>query len=329
MERSWPRRPRRTVAIVVAVVMSLLAGACGSDSRSAAPSTTVEAGADLVVTPANYELVAGRPQRVIAGVQSNADAKLLAFGTVEMSFAFLGTRDNQVKDPKADHTATARFLPIPGQDVDPDGSEPRLVAPSEAVGVYGTETTFDRPGFWAIGVTVVLDGQERRAAGAVEVRAEPRLPAVGDPAPRTDNPVLGADGVDPAAIDSRAAVGGIPDDELHRTSVRTALEAGSPVMVVVSTPVYCQSRFCGPITDSVQRLAERFGARMTFVHLEVWADFEGKVLSPAAAEWISAPGGDANEPWVFVVGADGIIRHRFDNVATDAELEAAAVDVLG
>jgi len=44
-------------------------------------------------------------------------------------------------------------------------------------------------------------------------------------------------------------------------------------MVVVSTPTYCQSRFCGPITDSVSALAQRYGDRMAFVHLEVWKNF--------------------------------------------------------
>jgi hypothetical protein len=34
--------------------------------------------------------------------------------------------------------------------------------------------------------------------------------------------------------------------------VADAIAAGRPVMVVGSTPVFCVSRFCGPITDAVQ-----------------------------------------------------------------------------
>ena len=51
-------------------------------------------------------------------------------------------------------------------------------------------------------------------------------------------------------------------------------------------------------------------------------------MNKAAAEWIYPPGTkDPREPWVFGVGRDGRISHRFDNVATDAELEQAVGDV--
>ena len=94
-------------------------------------------------------------------------------------------------------------------------------------------------------------------------------------------------------------------------------------MVVVSTPVFCVSRFCGPITDAVQELAQRYGDDVDFVHLEVWQDFETQTVNDAAAEWIwPDQRGDAAEPWVFLVGADGIILRRWDNVATEASMNA-------
>ena len=69
--------------------------------------------------------------------------------------------------------------------------------------------------------------------------------------------------------------------------------------------------------------AETFGDRMDFVHLEVWNDFEGRALNKEAAEWIYQEGADPKEPWVFLVAADGSVAARWDNVATDDELEAA------
>ena len=60
------------------------------------------------------------------------------------------------------------------------------------------------------------------------------------------------------------------------------------------------------------------------MHLEVWQDFEAQAVNPGAAEWIlPRDGSDAREPWVFVVGGDGIVLERFDNVVTDAELRRA------
>ncbi len=109
-----------------------------------------------------------------------------------------------------------------------------------------------------------------------------------------------------------------------------ALDAGRPFLVVVSTPTFCVSRFCGPITDSVQALADRFAdSEMAFIHLEVWEDFEANLVNAAAREWIEpTPETDGAEPWVFIGDADGIITHRFDNVATDAELLAATEATL-
>ncbi len=222
---------------------------------------------------------------------------------------------------------TARFLPIPGQRIDAAAPGPRFVEGSEAIGVYGaSDVGFDHPGFWQVNATATIEGRRHQAQAAFEVLERSAIPAPGEPAPRTEHPVAGPSGFDARSIDSRAS----PETPVHSTSIAAALDARRPLMVVVSTPTYCQSRFCGPITDSVSDLAKRHGAAMAFVHLEVWKDFEKGELNQAAAEWIYPPGTeDAREPWVFVVGRDGRISHRFDNVATDAELEQAAAEVIG
>jgi hypothetical protein len=81
------------------------------------------------------------------------------------------------------------------------------------------------------------------------------------------------------------------------------------------------SRFCGPITDLVAELAPRY-PKAAFVHVEVWQDFEKRQVNQAAADWLLRQG-DLHEPWVFVIGPDGKIVARFDNVAAKAEVEAA------
>jgi hypothetical protein len=193
--------------------------------------------------------------------------------------------------------------------------------------VYAAEdVTFDKAGYWGVRVRATIGGKDISANTPFEVVAEPQVPFPGEPAPRTENPLPGAADVEPEAIDSRAKDGaGVPDANLHETTVAAALAAGKPTVVVVSTPVYCVSQFCGPITDSVGRLAGAYADRAAFVHIEVWRDFEKKVVNPAAAEWISPRNrvGDTKEPWVFLIGGDGIVKQRFDNVVGDAALEDA------
>jgi hypothetical protein len=123
------------------------------------------------------------------------------------------------------------------------------------------------------------------------------------------------------AVDSRAGTAGdIPDPEMHRTTIAAALAAHRPVVAVFSTPVYCVSRFCGPVTDMVDELAKTYGDRASFVHVEIWRDFQGQAINKAAADWLLR-NNDLNEPWVFVIGADGKIVARFDNVVTKQEVE--------
>ncbi|MGH2765962.1 MAG: hypothetical protein ACRDKA_08645, partial [Actinomycetota bacterium] len=120
--------------------------------------------------------------------------------------------------------------------------------------------------------------------------------------------------------DSRAATGEIPDPELHRTTVADSVAAGHPALVVISTPVYCVSRFCGPLTDMAQDLAADYGDRAEFIHIEVWRDFENQVVNKGAADWILRED-ELQEPWVFLVGSNGRVVGRWDNVATRQEIE--------
>lgn len=330
-DRPGGRRPARAGAAALALTLALVVAACGGGAD--------EAGSGGHETPrftaqiASYELVANRAQRFIVGLVEDPEAggRLVSFGTVQLRFDYIGSRAERVEPAGTGPTATATFRPIPGQAIDAGAPGPRLVEPAEGVGVYGADgVRFDRPGFWQVTVTARIEDGEEQLVAPFEVLPEPRLPFPGSDAPRTANAVVGTPGVRPEAIDSRARDGApVPDPSLHRVSVADAIAAGRPVLVVVSTPVYCVSRFCGPITEAVEALAGRYQDRMAFVHLEVWEDFQAQKVSPAAAEWIvPRSGGDANEPWTFLVGRDGRVVARWDNVATEAELEAAVEAVL-
>ncbi len=325
-------RPRLLPSAAAMFAVAVLTAACGKGADG--PAVVKEGGADasseMAAQVASYELVAGRSGRFIVGLLAADQSRLVAFGTVQLRFTYLGDRGTAKPGGPEGPAVTARFLPIPGQEIDPAASGPRFVQGSEGIGVYGApDVTFDRPGFWQVSASATIEGKPKKTTAAFEVLERSPIPAPGDPAPRTENPVAGGGGVDLSSIDSRASSDApIPDPELHATTVAAALDAKRPLMVVVSTPTYCQSRFCGPITDSVSALAKRYGDHMAFVHLEVWKNFDKSEVNKAAAEWIYPPGTkDPREPWVFVIGRDGRIAQRFDNVATDLELERAVGDV--
>jgi hypothetical protein len=73
-----------------------------------------------------------------------------------------------------------------------------------------------------------------------------------------------------------------------------------------------------------------FGADLDFIHLEVWADYEAKDVNNAAADWIfPRNGGEASEPWVFLIDGTGTIVERWDNVASTAEMRDGIVSLIG
>jgi hypothetical protein len=182
---------------------------------------------------------------------------------------------------------------------------------------------FDQVGFWQVTADVTLgDGSTGTATASFPVVAKAAYPDIGQKAPNTKNWTT-ADvpkNITAEGLDSRAAGGEpIPDPLLHDASISDALAAGEPIVVVVATPLYCQSRFCGPVVDEVAALQKTYGDRATFVHLEVWRDFNKHQVNAAAADWVYRDP-DLTEPWVFLIGADGTIIDRWANVLDPREL---------
>lgn len=309
-----PRRP--WMALIVALG---LAGAGCSQEQKAVPRIPPER--MLRAEAAGYDLAAGEKSRFIVGLFTG-DELFVGYGTVAMSFSFLGAKDAS-GEPEPGPQTTGEFLLVPGTEPERVPDSPVAVPASKGRGVYAADMTFDRPGFWEVEVTAdVEDRGTLTATAAFQVLEAHRVPAPGGRAPNSHN--LTADSRDDApkeAVDSRWSEGSEPPDPLlHRTTIASSIERGRPALVVFSTPVYCVSRFCGPVTDMVAELARDYSDRANFIHVEIWRDFQNGEINEAAAEWLFRDD-DLREPWVFLIGANGRIRARWDNVATRAEIE--------
>ena len=320
-------RHRRALSALFAAV-ALTAAACGGGDgdTTAAPSPTdagSPTGTELNVAPASFDLAVGDDQRFLAGLFTS-DRNLILGGEVDMQFFYLGEQGATEATPEPVATTTGTFLPVPGKEPTGELTAPTTTSPADAAGVYETTVDFDRPGIWGVGITLTVDDEQLRGSATFPVADGHEVPAVGGSAPKVDNLTIDSD-TPRSTIDSRAQGdnGQVPDPQLHDTTVATAIEQGRPAVVVVSTPTYCVSQFCGPITETIESLEAEYDDVAEFVHLEVWADFNASELNDAAAAWIQTEQG-GNEPWVFFVGADGTVQARWDNVLDEAEL----VDIL-
>lgn len=310
---------------VVLVIVLMLSGCSSDDSSNNQPAGPDAETKNLNAQVASYDLAAGGKSRFIVGLFTS-DENFVSWGRVDLEFFYLGRNEASNAPEEVGPTGEGRFLPVP----DSGGGEfqpregPIAVPASEGRGVYEALVKFAKPGFWGVRVTVDFkDGPTQTADASFAVLPQHEVPTLGDQAPRTENLTIDSSDAPIEAVDSRAqGDGDVPDPELHESTVADSIRKGRPAVIVISTPVYCVSRFCGPITDMVASLSKEFGQSVDFIHIEVWRNFEKQVLNKGAADWIYR-GESAAEPWVFVVDGDGVIVERLDNVATADEIRAA------
>lgn len=307
----------RTNAAVAVAVLSLLAGACtskGNPDPTGSPDTT-----QLGASMASTDLYVGAPQRVLVGIlqQDQDGSHPVTGGSVRFAFSYLGPAGT---DPAvAGPSASANYVPAPGLAGSPAGT-PTPTDPSVSRGVYQAEgVAFDEPGLWEVAVSADIAGfGSQTLTTQFPVTNGPQLKAPGDKAFATKNLTVHSKGANPASIDSRALDGApIPDRELHEWTVAQALREHRPVLLIVATPTYCTSQFCGPDTDAVANLAKTYGDRAVFIHIEVYKTKPDPSLSAkdqingAALQWLEPVG---SEPWTWLIAGDGRVIDRWGPV---------------
>jgi hypothetical protein len=289
------------------VVQTALGAACGR--AAPVPATPDSAPSRLLVpTPSPGQLT---------GVLPSSD---LAVGPDNRFL--LGLLDDRNR-PVLDARVQVRFFKVGDQGTAQlRGEAPAPFRGSPQLGdkgLYVARANFDEPGRWGAEVQAARpDGTTQTLRLAFEVRAESQTPAIGSPAPASQTATAAA----PADVERICSAR--PVDEYHRLSVADALSRQKPLLVLFATPGFCPSRTCGPDLEVVQAATAPHGERLNVVHVEIYKDAQPPDLVPAVGEW-SLP----SEPWVFLVGADGRIKDKFEGGVTVDELGPAITQLVG
>ena len=83
--------------------------------------------------------------------------------------------------------------------------------------------------------------------------------------PRSDSKTLAdVDGFEQITTDFE------PDADLYEMTIADALDTGMPLLLVFSTPAYCQTATCGPQLGVIKELKAEYADRMNFIHIEVY-----------------------------------------------------------
>lgn len=305
--------------LVVLVAVGLLAAACASRARSPTPvAATIPTDVDYVAVQTSTQLMVGDNRFPFVLLSADA-SKALEGPAVRVQFYSL-------KKPEAElrAEATAVFREVRGitPHRHPDGQIHRH---AQKQGVYVVDKVrFDEAGVWGAEFIVAAQGgRAPKVQGlAFQVEADTKVPRVGDRVPPSRNLTV-ADVNSVEEICTRD-----PPDNMHELSVAQALERRKPFVVVFATPMYCVARICGPVTDTVAELQDRYGDRMNFIHIEPWdltvARGEGRLVqTDISREW-NLP----TEPWIFVVNSDGRVTARFEGLVSGEEVEDAFRQVV-
>ncbi|TMB58215.1 MAG: hypothetical protein E6J47_00460 [Chloroflexi bacterium] len=155
----------------------------------------------------------------------------------------------------------------------------RWLIPDER-GIYVAYTDFTHAGDWGVEVTTHATGQaDRTGRVTFSVREQTTTPAIGDDAPASDT-LSASDAAGLRAISTDDD----PDPAFYRLSIRDAIAAGMPFVIVFANPAQCASRTCGPALDLVKEVAPTYEGRVNFIHVEPWSS---RRSMPTANGWSS------------------------------------------
>ena len=286
--------------------------------RAVAADLAPEAGDGFQALITTSELVVGQNRFAFGLLKAN---KLIADADVSLRvYSIEGSKAQLTAELNAPYQAVGKTRQQRSVHRHSDGTEHVHDGESGIRGLYMAQFSFARAGTWGIEILAhhQRGGLRDAARTTVTVLDTAHTPAVGSPAPRSQN-LIASNVKDLRQIDTSPR----PDPRLHQVRIADAIEQRKPQLIVFATPQFCTSRMCGPVVDTVRTLLPAYGKRVAFTHQEIWQDFAEKKVFPTVEEWRLM-----TEPWIFVVDARGIIRAKFEGLVTVRELEAALQQAL-
>jgi hypothetical protein len=179
---------------------------------------------------------------------------------------------------------------------------------------------FTHPGAWLLELEITTaQGQQVNATLGVNVQEQAFGILPGQPAPASQTRTA----TNPDDL-ARITTADPPNPAFYQLTIEEAINNGQASLIVFSTPGLCATDACGPMMKTVEALWQDYSDQMNFIHVEVYESFEDPLqYVEAMREW-----GLINEPWVYLVDAEGIVNTRFDTVIAMAEIQPRLDELL-
>jgi hypothetical protein len=324
---------------------ALLIAGCGSSSKtssssSAAASSSTASSSSAAPPPAvNLLAAAQRPrasqfpsargrslQKLATLVKSSAmfGAATGTFtpGERRLAFALNAGSGAFIYAPTAIYIATSPHAPARGPFVapaDPMSVQPQFrskenAGPGGIQAIYAAKLPIPHAGqFTVLAMTRTPQGLVG-APGEIAVAPSSPIPDVGQRPPAINTDTAASLHGKTALLTTRSP----PETDMQSVSFSRVL-GRRPVALLFSTPQFCISRVCGPVTDVAVQLQHQFGSRVTFIHQEVYVNNQPKLgLRPQLKAFHLR-----TEPWLFIVNRNGVITDRLEGAFGRNEVAAA------
>ena len=191
-------------------------------------------------------------------------------------------------------------------------------------GVYTSNVTFDVPGKWGVGVSFKSTGGiEKKTSSVIEVAEKSHAPSIGDKAFPSNNTTANLSG-----NLSNITTDSTPYKPFYEYSIAESIKEGKAALILFGSPAFCTTGTCGPQIDIVKNLHSDFSEDVVFIHVEIYenpteikGDISNAKVVQAVNDW-NLP----SEPWIFLVDQKGVIKGRFEGLATYKEIEIALME---
>jgi hypothetical protein len=170
--------------------------------------------------------------------------------------------------------------------------------PTVASVVYSAQIPFPSEGEYKV-VALIKEkgGLAEKPLGSVHVGEFEKIPTPGEKAPLIQTPTAKSVGGDLAKISTR-----VPPDTENKVNYADVL-GKEPILLLFTTPKFCQSRACGPVVDVAEQAQHEFEGKANFIHMEIYNDNDpSKGVRPQVRRF-HLP----TEPWLFAINREGVV----------------------
>jgi hypothetical protein len=170
--------------------------------------------------------------------------------------------------------------------------------PTVASVVYSAQIPFPSEGEYKI-VALIKEkgGWAKNSLGSLPVGEFEKIPTPGEKAPLIQTPTAKSVDGDLAKISTR-----VPPDTQNKVNYADVL-GKEPILLLFTTPKFCQSRACGPVVDVAEQAQHEFEGKANFIHMEIYNDNDpSKGVRPQVRRF-HLP----TEPWLFAINREGVV----------------------